>query len=417
MFNVTELDKMVCSQLDRKSLVHCAKVNRKWNADVGSLPLAKYGRFFRQVELSGELLFGLENMRSMWKESGMTGRSPSAGPQVFNTTKFFRLSLEILPRVNSLSIKGDRDGRKSFPASKLKQALTAASAHLHTLTINVPMFRPAKTSSNSVTHARTEPKITARPKRHHLQNSKTAHSSGVSVVKSRNSRKSRALLPQAPRAIAAVLKHAVTLEEFSAIKVQVSTDITRILKSSPKLRTETIEETDHSNNLEPRVSCTDFVDWDEEVKVILPWLCKDTLEALAIKIIDVPHWNDRVPYSGQGGYPKLFQDSAASMRADWNFTNLKTLQLATKSDQGKNHDACVQLSPDAGVDKLAGLKNLEKVHINKTGHRITEERDVKWMADHWPKLRRHDGLDRDPNAYKWLKRIIPATLQLICNRG
>ncbi|KAF8994852.1 hypothetical protein BGZ52_011983, partial [Haplosporangium bisporale] len=167
MFNVTELDKMVCSQLDRKSLVHCAKVNRKWNADVGSLPLAKYGRFFRQVELSGELLFGLEN--------------------VFNTTKFFRLSLEILPRVNSLSIKGDRDGRKSFPASKLKQALTAVSAHLHTLTINVPMFRPAKTSSNSVTHARTEPKITARPKRHHLQNSKTAHSSGVSVVKSRNS--------------------------------------------------------------------------------------------------------------------------------------------------------------------------------------------------------------------------------------
>ncbi|KFH68080.1 hypothetical protein MVEG_06810 [Podila verticillata NRRL 6337] len=105
------------------------------------------------------------------------------------------------------------------------------------------------------------------------------------------------------------------------------------------------------------------------------------------------------------------------MRADWNFTNLKTLQLATKSDQGKNHDTCVQLSSDAGVDKLAELKNLEKVHINKTGHRITEERDVKWMADHWPKLRRLDGLDRDPNAYKWLKRIIPATLQLICNRG
>ncbi|KFH68079.1 hypothetical protein MVEG_06809 [Podila verticillata NRRL 6337] len=174
MFNVTELDKMVCSQLDRKSLVHCAKVNRKWNADVGSLPLAKS--------------FNTKSCSTLPQTLPQRSDGPGAGPQVFNTTKFFRLSLEILPRVNSLSIKGDRDGRKSFLASKLKQALTAASAHLHTLTINVPMLRPAKTSSNSMTHARTEPKITARPKRHHLQNSKTAHGSGVSVVKSRNSR-------------------------------------------------------------------------------------------------------------------------------------------------------------------------------------------------------------------------------------
>lgn len=215
-----------------------------------------------------------------------------------------------------------------------------------------------------------------------------------------------------PQAIAAVLKHAATLEEFSVIRVQVSTDITRILKSSPKLRTfEAIDELEYSNSLELGVSGSDFVDWDEEAKVFRPWSCKDTLETLAIKIINVPHWDYQFTYSGPGGVLDFFKIQQKVCERIGTFTNLKALQLAPKSYRSRKQHACVHLSLDSGLDKLASVKKLEKLHINNMGHRVTQVQEVEWMVEHWPKLWRLDGLDRDSKAYKWLKENHPEIQQ------
>ncbi|KAG0341616.1 hypothetical protein BG000_008561 [Podila horticola] len=151
MFGITELDEKVCFQLDCKSLVQCANVNKKWNAAVTpfiwrTIPegirhrnwrsfchlvledflqeqqqlrdqqqpslakksrqsaqaaalfspnsfksrkkaLAKYGRNICQIDGSAELLLGLEHLRSAKGELSLSGRSP--GPSALELVRHF----------------------------------------------------------------------------------------------------------------------------------------------------------------------------------------------------------------------------------------------------------------------------------------------------------------------------------------
>ncbi|GJJ68452.1 hypothetical protein EMPS_00798 [Entomortierella parvispora] len=53
--------------------------------------------------------------------------------------------------------------------------------------------------------------------------------------------------------------------------------------------------------------------------------------------------------------------------------------------------SCLSLSLDAGLEHLAGLKDLEVLGIERMSHRV-RLREVQWMVANWPKLRRIEGL-------------------------
>ena len=59
-------------------------------------------------------------------------------------------------------------------------------------------------------------------------------------------------------------------------------------------------------------------------------------------------------------------------------------------DEGFQY-SCLSLSLDAGLEHLAGLKNLEVLSIERMAHRVRLP-EVQWMMANWPKLRRIEGL-------------------------
>ncbi|KAG0345076.1 hypothetical protein BG004_003974 [Podila humilis] len=54
----------------------------------------------------------------------------------------------------------------------------------------------------------------------------------------------------------------------------------------------------------------------------------------------------------------------------------------------------LELSLDSGLDRLAGLKNLETFGFECINHRVGEA-ELEWMAKQWPKLRTLRGLQRE----------------------
>ncbi|KAG0041807.1 hypothetical protein BGZ83_001281, partial [Gryganskiella cystojenkinii] len=59
-------------------------------------------------------------------------------------------------------------------------------------------------------------------------------------------------------------------------------------------------------------------------------------------------------------------------------------------DEGFQY-SCLSLALDAGLGYLAGLGQLEVLKVNRMSHRIRLQ-EVQWMAEHWPRLRRIEGL-------------------------
>ncbi|KAF9383077.1 hypothetical protein CPB97_006764 [Podila verticillata] len=85
--------------------------------------------------------------------------------QHVSSDKLFRLSLEVLPKVNILGIQSNKDhGKTDFSIRKLKRMIAAASENLHSLTIAIPKFRANMCNTGASTIPPT-PVITARPKR------------------------------------------------------------------------------------------------------------------------------------------------------------------------------------------------------------------------------------------------------------
>lgn len=556
MFNVTELDEAVCLLLNRKSLLQCAKVSKKWNATVTpflwrtipkeiwpanwrsfchlvledflqeqhlkeqqtlakiaeptqaiksfgpkplkprkkikNLALSKYGHHIRQVELSSELLFGLEHVRSARGEFTLSGRSPGPsaldlvrhflrccpnalmhlemGNKLFNTPKLFRLSLQILPHVNNLSIKGDHDKRKVFPVSKFKQVLLAASENLHSLTLNFLIFRSEKTDeTESATSNVSELEMTARPKRLHIK--KLFDPTGCSwlwracgqvqelevcdvsdqvfmslcrairesmtslntVIFGNNKAIIRdyhldddkvmfvivaitatngwkaihcgSVARVGLQAIHCVVQNHVTLEEFSATRIDLPIGISAILKFCEKLRTcKAIDEAVTGCGVAPKVPATDFHDWDKKTKTLHPWACKDTLETLAINITRRDQFGE---LEDDGRFHRTQQRVCERLGT---FVNLKVLQLAPKAYRDKGQDECLYLTLETGLSSMNGLKKLEELYIANMDHRVGL-REVKWMVEHWPKLWKLRGLEAHMAASKWLRENHPKIQQ------
>lgn len=53
--------------------------------------------------------------------------------------------------------------------------------------------------------------------------------------------------------------------------------------------------------------------------------------------------------------------------------------------------SCLSLSSEAGLGQLEGLKNIEVLSVERMSNRI-RKKEVQWMAQHWPRLRKIIGL-------------------------
>ncbi|KAG0029077.1 hypothetical protein BGZ81_004159 [Podila clonocystis] len=449
------------------------------------LALAKYGGNVRQVERSEELLLGLEHVRSSKGELSLSGRSPSPsalelvrhflkrcpnalmdlelGNKMFNTPKMFCLALEVLPRVNHLSITGDYDRRKVFSASKFKQALAAASANLQSLTLNFLIFKHRKDAGESG----SEPVMAARPKRLNIRKlfdpagcswlwracgqvqelelhdiSDQVYVSVVMAIQESmhsldtvifgdhrgfmgdyhfDDEKLEFIFAAGTKGWKAIhcgsvahfglhCAHPVcqqtnTLEELSATRVQVPIGVSVILKFSSKLRScKIIDELESGYGLSPKMPATDFIDWDQKHKIVQPWACKNTLETLAINFTQ----RDQHGELEDDQYFRRTQQRVCERLGT--FVNLKVLQLAPKGYRDIRQDECLHLTLETGLDKLDGLKNLEELYIANMDHQVGL-REVKWMVESWPKLSKLYGLPAHTAAAKWLKASYPEIQQ------
>ncbi|CAO3567101.1 unnamed protein product [Mortierella alpina] len=79
------------------------------------------------------------------------------------------------------------------------------------------------------------------------------------------------------------------------------------------------------------------------------------------------------------------------------------------SDEGVSDDSVwIELSFRAGLARLATLKELRTLSIYDIPHTF-DMQELKWMCEHWPHLRKIEGLDEDDDAeaIQWLKTHRP----------
>ncbi|KAF8981890.1 hypothetical protein BGZ52_002404 [Haplosporangium bisporale] len=216
MFDIQELDELVCLQLDQKSLIHCAKVNKSWYEAATpyvwrTIPLWSWNKLREHVfedYLQEKYLLEQQRLEDQpppakkprqrssskkplpplerWKTTkplalskfGHCVRQTDGFDQLlkgldqmthefFTSDELFDLALTILPRVTALSISGDPDRRTLFPFSKFKRVLTAASDHLYSLSLSLPKFQLSYecNAEAAVSTDTLEQEIAARPKR------------------------------------------------------------------------------------------------------------------------------------------------------------------------------------------------------------------------------------------------------------
>ncbi|KAF9383079.1 hypothetical protein CPB97_006766 [Podila verticillata] len=447
-------------------------------------PLIRYGQLVCQVESATQLLMGFEKVLSYCELQRTNPLCPTALELVrhflhrcpnaltvlkmthwhFNSPSQYRLSMEILPRVTNLSIKGGHCRGKLFPLLQLKQVLAAVSINLHTLSISTPEFRAINSKLSAPSNV-LQFAITARPKR-----LKILHSLGkdwswlwracdqvedlelelvpgveprslvraiqsmpcVDTVKfdysplslSFHNHKIGPLLAAGTKgwkavhcgslihvdceAFDAVLQHASTLEEVSVFGARDRNGLLLVLKLSPNLRK--FEGIDcRWSNFEPFswVYASDFIDWDPESNALRHWPCQSTLELLSIKVGNVPQRAGPLPGGKQADDRHYFETQQRVCERLGGFMNLKVLQLAPKPHHSKKQNACVHLTLETGLDRMARLKSLEELYIDNMHHHLEEVQEAEWIAENWPRLWRLVGLHEDSEAYKWFRMNRP----------
>ncbi|KAG0308285.1 hypothetical protein BGZ97_000104 [Linnemannia gamsii] len=232
----------------------------------------------------------------------------------------------------------------------------------------------------------------------------------------------------------AFLRHAPILERFEAMYCDFSKEVLQaLLCSSPSLRIlKTIEEyIGKRPNKE--------VELDALQVIKSPWICTQ-LEIFECRVLNVPRPDIvRTPIDNvfpeplvsppTGPAPAQDQDHTLStsfllaakqeshaiqrrvLRQLGSLTHLRTLQLGKYSRDfdfpeyfrlemkdfrtiivdGWLDYNCLELSLEGGLDELCGLQELEELTVYQMAHRIGLA-EVKWMVEHWPRLRLIAGL-------------------------
>ncbi|KAF9215586.1 hypothetical protein BGZ59_000920 [Podila verticillata] len=371
--------------------------------------------------------------------------------------------MEILPRVTNLSIKGGHCRVRLFPLLQLKQILAAVSINLHTLSISTLEFRAINSSLSEPSNV-LQLEITARHKRLKILYSSSKdwswlwracsqvedlelelvtgmelrslvraiqampcvdtvkfdcsplsfsfHNHMVGPLLAAGTKGWKAvhcgsIVSVDCEAFDAVLQHASTLEEFSVFGARDRNGLLHVLKLSPNLRTfEGIEGRLSSFKPFSWVYASDFIDWDPESSALRHWPCQSTLELLSIKVGNIPQ-RAGPPGGNQADDRYYFQTQERVCERLGGFMNLKVLQLAPKSYRKKKQNACMHLTLETGLNRMARLKSLEELHIDNMHHHLEEVQEAEWIAENWPRLRRLVGLHEDSGAYKWFKMNCP----------
>ncbi|KAG9072958.1 hypothetical protein KI688_000739 [Linnemannia hyalina] len=89
---------------------------------------------------------------------------------------------------------------------------------------------------------------------------------------------------------------------------------------------------------------------------------------------------------------KLWLGTSGNNRNDPEYSYLDLNGLRRMVVDGYMQTSCLELSLASGLDELSGLEELEKLVVAGMAHRIGLA-EVKWMAEHWPRLRRIYGLE------------------------
>lgn len=221
--------------------------------------------------------------------------------------------------------------------------------------------------------------------------------------------------------IVALLQHVSTLEELSVVQSYDTMGIIRVLKSCLRLRKlVTVDDEYHNNSPFTVMDASALIDWDPQAEAMRSWPCKATLETLALKI-NVPHQG--TPANGgqivdDPQHVLATQQRVCERLGD--FTNLRILRLGHEAQVNQllrkgwlrdftvpKQGECLSLTLETGLEMLGGMKTLEEFHIPNMDHHVTEEQEVEWMVEHWPRLSRLVGLDEDSEAYKWLREYHP----------
>ncbi|KAG0342807.1 hypothetical protein BG000_001137 [Podila horticola] len=220
-----------------------------------------------------------------------------------------------------------------------------------------------------------------------------------------------------------LLDSASTLEELTVTKIEGGTGIPRILKLCSRLRKlVTIDNGYYSQDSFPAIAAKDLIDWDPELMAIRPWPCQATLETLAIKISGVPQRDTLASDEHPTGHRRFLETQQRVSEKLGQLTNLRFLQLGHTATilgygsighvrRGKytvaKQGMCAHLTLETGLDKLAGLKKLEELHIPNMEHQVNEVPEVEWMVQNWPMLSKLVGLNPSSRAYKWLNANHP----------
>ncbi|KAF9548704.1 hypothetical protein EC957_005943 [Mortierella hygrophila] len=89
---------------------------------------------------------------------------------------------------------------------------------------------------------------------------------------------------------------------------------------------------------------------------------------------------------------KLWLGTFGNNRNDPEYSYLDLNGLRRMVVDGYMQTSCLELSLTSGLDELSGLEELEELVVARMAHRIGLA-EVKWMVEHWPRLRRIYGLE------------------------
>lgn len=157
----------------------------------------------------------------------------------------------------------------------------------------------------------------------------------------------------------------------------------------------------------PHVLGTDMIEFE--------WACRASLKWWSC-IITVPRPDDN-DKEEHGSTNSDMIESRRIQRLVYRklaeLTGLRALRLGHVDDGSEDvndswyQSQCLEMTLESGLDELAGLKEMEKLDVSYTKHRIGI-RELEWMAERWPNLRVVSGLFRTcidpvPGAREWVK--------------
>ncbi|KAF9300571.1 hypothetical protein BGZ74_007732 [Mortierella antarctica] len=206
----------------------------------------------------------------------------------------------------------------------------------------------------------------------------------------------------------AILDHAARLRhlDISYISSFSSEDLCTILSKCKSLvRFTAIDPVEPDPAVNPVISGADFIQLDWASTSLAAWNC----------MITVPRSNggDEEEEDGQANNEmeshKIQQQVYQKLAQQTRLRELKLGLLDRKQvpeDESWYQTQCLEMTLASGMDELAGLKDLRQLDVSYMNHNLGV-RELEWMAEHWPKLKKIDGLfrgcrDPRPVVHEWL---------------